>query len=99
MPVTIWPRGPEARASAKLKGVRFLVQVRREERAGGLRLGRCIVVGRRCRYASEPDDSDGEAAERVRQWPDLRGSAESVIRGRARVDHRYVTDLFNVLIG
>lgn len=40
-----------------------------------------------------------KTAERVGQWPDLRDSALSVIRGRAQVDRRYVTDLLNVLIG
>ncbi|WP_131950581.1 hypothetical protein [Actinomadura sp. GC306] len=39
-----------------------------------------------------------KTAERVGQWPDLRDSALSVIRGRAQVDRRYVTDLLNVLI-
>lgn len=40
-----------------------------------------------------------KTAERIGQWPDLRDSALSVIRGRAQVDCRYVTDLLNVLIG
>lgn len=39
-----------------------------------------------------------KTAERAGQWPDLRNSALSVIRGRAQVDHRYVTELLNVLI-
>jgi hypothetical protein len=39
-----------------------------------------------------------KTAERLGQWPDLRDSALSVIRGRAQVDRRYVTDLLNVLI-
>ena len=40
-----------------------------------------------------------KTAELAGRWPDLRDSALSVIRGRAQVDHRYVTQLLEVLIG
>ncbi|NVI89220.1 hypothetical protein [Actinomadura sp. BRA 177] len=40
-----------------------------------------------------------KTAERAGRWPDLRDSALSVVRGRAQVDSRYVTQLSDVLIG
>ncbi|HEU5024096.1 MAG TPA: hypothetical protein VFV01_04160 [Spirillospora sp.] len=39
-----------------------------------------------------------KTAERAGRWPGLRDSALSVIRGRAEVDHRYATELLEVLI-